>query len=143
MNIQETIDAALPCPVCGYPLGGGIEEFDICPSCGTQFGYSDAVRPHADLRARWVARGAPWIGPPAFRPPGWSAVGQLVAAGHAADAAILRGMASKRADAVVRVFPGPEPEYIVNGAAVSVRSASLQFEPTLTMDAVGYRLAGV
>jgi len=42
------------CPVCGYndpalpPFG---EEWrdEICPSCGSQFGYDDANTSHEDL----------------------------------------------------------------------------------------------
>jgi hypothetical protein len=72
------------CPVCGYD---GLDEpafddvgapsFEICPSCGTEFGYDDARTPHPALRAEWVAKGMPWhsrVTPP---PPDWNPVKQL------------------------------------------------------------------
>ena len=62
------------CPVCGYPeLGeppwtGNRASFEICPSCGTEFGYDDAAggdearRPsvYNVLREAWIAEGMPW-----------------------------------------------------------------------------------
>ena len=38
----------------------GYASFEICPCCGTQFGYQDARRSHEFLRAEWVAKGMPW-----------------------------------------------------------------------------------
>jgi hypothetical protein len=79
------------CPVCGYsdldepPYDKyGCASFDICPCCGTEFGYHDATRSHAQLRQDWVTRGAPWFStmPP---PPDWSALEQLTAAGFAIE----------------------------------------------------------
>lgn len=32
----------------------------ICPSCGTEFGYTDATTTHQQLRARWEAGGRRW-----------------------------------------------------------------------------------
>jgi hypothetical protein len=79
------------CPVCGYPglgeeprpaSGGG--SYEICPSCGFQFGVDDDDRGETfdDWRARWAAAGSPWrsASPP---PPGWDAAAQLRAAGLA------------------------------------------------------------
>jgi hypothetical protein len=60
-----------PCPVCGYR---GLEEppiqsHEICPSCGTEFGYTDFARSIDDLRAEWLRSGprwhASWMAPPA------------------------------------------------------------------------------
>lgn len=58
---------ALGCPVCGF---AGLDEpaydahgcasFGICPCCGTEFGYDDATRTHAELRAKWIANGMNW-----------------------------------------------------------------------------------
>jgi hypothetical protein len=49
------------CPVCGYdPLEDPPENFIICPSCGTEFGYDDAFASHADLRPKWLRNGAQW-----------------------------------------------------------------------------------
>ncbi|MNT37727.1 hypothetical protein D3C72_1738810 [compost metagenome] len=56
------------CPVCGFhdaklpPFEDGQNEWsqEICPSCGTQFGYDDAALSHHALRLRWVEGGAKW-----------------------------------------------------------------------------------
>jgi predicted RNA-binding Zn-ribbon protein involved in translation (DUF1610 family) len=72
------------CPVCGY---AGLEEaaydeqncasFEICPSCGTEFGYQDATRSHADLRSAWVQNGMRWASRSVGAPPNWDPVAQL------------------------------------------------------------------
>ena len=76
------------CPVCGYPDltepaydQHGCASFDICPSCGTEFGYDDAGRTHADLRERWVNTGAKWSSSTAKPPAGWDPVAQIRLAG--------------------------------------------------------------
>jgi len=58
------------CPVCGYdglhdrarsgPGGGG--SYEICISCGFQFGVSDEDYGHTfeSWRARWTQEGVPW-----------------------------------------------------------------------------------
>ena len=80
------------CPVCGYPglyespyysEGGG--SYEICPSCGIQFGYSDGAggnvdkrrRVHQEWRRRWVERGMPWHGVGRKSPPDWNPQEQL------------------------------------------------------------------
>jgi hypothetical protein len=72
------------CPVCGYnelpkPAydHSGYASFEICPCCGTQFGYQDARRPHESLRAEWVAKGLPWHSRVFPQPPGWDPEKQL------------------------------------------------------------------
>jgi predicted RNA-binding Zn-ribbon protein involved in translation (DUF1610 family) len=76
------------CPVCGWPDLDepavdeyGSDSFDICPSCGTQFGYQDARRSHGELRAEWIARGMPWHSGADLEPDDWDPVFQLREAG--------------------------------------------------------------
>jgi hypothetical protein len=70
------------CPVCGYqnlpfpPL-----DYEICPSCGTEFEYHDARRTHAELRENWIRAGALWHSSVVPKPYGWNPVLQLVDAG--------------------------------------------------------------
>jgi len=80
------------CPVCGYDslterpwteVGGG--SYEICPSCGIQFGYTDFAG--ADLQAReelyerwrreWIENGMRWNKGRSTPPPGWDPVRQL------------------------------------------------------------------
>jgi hypothetical protein len=71
------------CPICGYrglhkpPYDCfGDASFEICPSCGNEFGYDDATRTHVDLRNEWISKGMNWWDK-ATRPPGWNPVQQL------------------------------------------------------------------
>lgn len=63
------VDAACTCPVCGYPdldaslwtdEGGG--SYEICSSCGFQFGVTDDDRGYTyeSWRADWINRGMRW-----------------------------------------------------------------------------------
>jgi hypothetical protein len=76
------------CPVCGFaglsepPYDEkGCASFDICPSCGTEFGYDDATKSHAELRRLWLAAGAPWKSQTTSQPPNWDVLKQLESAG--------------------------------------------------------------
>jgi hypothetical protein len=74
------------CPVCGYPdlseqprdESGG--SYEICRSCGFEFGVTDDDRGYTydAWRERWIALGMPWdsegIEPP---PPNWDPCAQL------------------------------------------------------------------
>ena len=75
-----------PCPVCGYPGlqepvrgtdGGG--SYEICPSCGFQFGVTDddqAITP-AQWREAWKRGGMKWNSRGQPQPRGWDPVRQL------------------------------------------------------------------
>jgi hypothetical protein len=77
------------CPVCGFPnlddpprspSGGG--SYEICPSCGFEFGVSDDDLgfTYDEWRERWIVHGMRWdssdIEPP---PDGWDPRKQLKA----------------------------------------------------------------
>lgn len=65
--------AKYECPVCRYPgLEDPPENHEICPSCGTQFGYHDARRSHAELREMWLSQGAKWHSRVVPRPIWWN-----------------------------------------------------------------------
>lgn len=78
------------CPVCGYELDfapwmGASPADEICPSCGIQFGYDDAVG--GDVQARnsvydtwresWIKKGMPWFSSGVAQPPDWNPDEQL------------------------------------------------------------------
>ncbi len=59
------------CPVCGYPgleerprSAGGDPSYEICPSCGFEFGVSDDSDglSYQDWRIQWIAHGMIWSG---------------------------------------------------------------------------------
>jgi hypothetical protein len=81
------VNQTYTCPVCGFdqlddpPVdedGDGL--FEICPSCGFQFGVTDDDKgfTYESWRSRWVGKGMPWdsegIEPP---PEGWDPKRQL------------------------------------------------------------------
>ena len=81
------------CPVCQFPdltepprgHGGG-GSYEICPSCGFQFGVSDDDRgfTYKTWRENWLKAGAKWSSqqkPPA----NWNAASQLAAGDRTAS----------------------------------------------------------
>jgi hypothetical protein len=81
------------CPVCGYDhLEDPPRDWEICPCCRTQFEYSDRNRSYAELRAAWIATGAPWGSQYTSPPPLWSPIKQLRNIGYEAttdDVAVI------------------------------------------------------
>jgi hypothetical protein len=77
------------CPVCGFdglmepPYSeSGRGSFEICPSCGFEFGYDDdseGVSPEAH-RTAWLEGGAEWFDPEA-KPHDWDLRAQLARIG--------------------------------------------------------------
>ena len=75
----------LRCRVCGLPQkeppwgeDGNTPNFEICPCCGTEFGYEDTTLSGV-LRARdrWISGGAVWFSSK-LRPPEWDLEDQLI-----------------------------------------------------------------
>jgi hypothetical protein len=74
------------CPVCGFSkLRRPPTEFLICPSCGTEFEYTDSLLSHAELRENWIAHGAEWSSQVDAPPQYWNAWQQLIDAGFSAS----------------------------------------------------------
>jgi hypothetical protein len=49
------------CPVCGFKeLEEPPEDFNICPCCGTEFGYHDVGHSDRELRNAWLKKGGMW-----------------------------------------------------------------------------------
>jgi predicted amidophosphoribosyltransferase len=76
------------CPVCGYPDldeppfdEGGHPTYNICPCCGTEFGYDDASRAHAQLRDDWIKNGMVWWSSYVEPRSRWNPLAQLKNAG--------------------------------------------------------------
>ena len=80
------------CPVCGAILDepaweGDFASYEICPCCGTQFGYTDSVPAdqreglHNQLRADWISAGCPWHSRSRTPPEGWDPQAQMASAG--------------------------------------------------------------
>ncbi|PWE39732.1 hypothetical protein C9I49_25505 [Pseudomonas prosekii] len=72
------------CPVCRYPDldepaydSFGCASYNICPCCGTEFGYDDSTTAHSDLRGKWVSEGMQWWSKHQLKPNDWDPVRQL------------------------------------------------------------------
>jgi hypothetical protein len=74
------------CSVCGYPSLKepphdlhGSASFEICPSCGYQFGYDDDARgiSHENWRRKWISSGSKWWSPGGPAPDDWDPAAQL------------------------------------------------------------------
>lgn len=91
------------CPVCGYPKlqepprspsGGG--SYEICPSCGFQFGVDDDDKgiTYLQWRKAWVEAGMTWYSKGHRKPQDWNAAIQLKAV---AKEKTVRKKSSKKA----------------------------------------------
>jgi hypothetical protein len=75
------------CPVCGhnglyepaYSAGKGLGSYEICASCGYEYGYTDDSEgiTHEQWRQRWIDADMPWRGGSEPPPVGWDPVAQL------------------------------------------------------------------
>jgi hypothetical protein len=65
------------CTVCGYEMEEGPRDFNICPSCGTEFGLYDLNSSIPALRALWLSNGPVWHSSVVPKPSGWSPIRQL------------------------------------------------------------------
>lgn len=80
MDAKQQVRQSFTCPVCGYPsltepvwTDGGGASFEICPSCGFQFGVSDVDEGYSygEWRQLWVEGGMKWNSPGVNPPDGW------------------------------------------------------------------------
>ena len=77
------------CPVCGYPEldeaaydDFGCASYNICPCCGTEFGYDDSTVAHAELRKKWILKGMLWWSKNQHQPKDWDAIKQVEKVGN-------------------------------------------------------------
>jgi hypothetical protein len=80
-KVKKTRSGRYPCPVCGFLLHYPADDFNICPSCGVEFGYETAGRSYDQLRQEWVNSGALWASRVIPEPPSWNPYVQMNAAG--------------------------------------------------------------
>jgi hypothetical protein len=71
------------CPVCGFHLE--VFEFNICPSCGTEFGIDDIDHSYTELRHIWIENGPHWSSTVSMVPERWNPWMQLIEAGLVYD----------------------------------------------------------
>ena len=64
------------CPVCGYGMADRPANYNICPSCGTEFGVNDQDATIEELRSEWIKTGPNWWSENE-RPENWNPYEQL------------------------------------------------------------------
>ena len=77
------------CPVCNYSglsenvvCSDGVPSYEICPSCGFQFGVDDETGiTYKAWRDAWVKGGMKWWDESTRHPPNWNPVDQLASIG--------------------------------------------------------------
>jgi hypothetical protein len=75
---EKEILSGYKCPVCGFTMKAPPAEFNVCPSCGTEFGNDDVDWTIEQLREAWIERGAQWWSNTQPAPEGWNPVEQLL-----------------------------------------------------------------
>ena len=116
--------AGYTCPVCDYPnlsepprseFGGG--SFEICPSCGFQFGVNDDDEgiSYESWRRRWEAAGMPWSSVALKQPASWKPVAKHVAPG---------GAALRRPDGTAAPAPAEEKSAVTTTKAAAPSKAA-------------------
>jgi hypothetical protein len=69
------------CPVCGYEMAVPPKNYNICSSCGTEFGVHDVNASIAELREAWMKTGPKWWSKTAPQPEKWDPINQMASAG--------------------------------------------------------------
>lgn len=67
------------CPVCGFGMDEPPANYNICPCCGTEFGYHDRNASIVQLRANWIRDGLRWWSPVDSVPENWDPSIQVAA----------------------------------------------------------------
>ena len=70
------------CPVCGYKMEEPPRDYNICPSCGTEFGNHDLNASIEDLRKAWLRTGPRWWSETEPQPKDWNPFKQLLILGQ-------------------------------------------------------------
>jgi hypothetical protein len=69
---QEVGDALYPCPICWYMNSQPCENYNMCPSCGTEFGVNDQNATIDELRTSWIKTGPKWWSKSDPEPMNWN-----------------------------------------------------------------------
>jgi hypothetical protein len=72
------VQSGYNCTVCGFLMEHPPTNFNICPSCGTEFGNDDLDWTIGQLRQAWLDNGAQWWSTSKPAPEGWNAVEQVL-----------------------------------------------------------------
>lgn len=65
------------CLVCGYEMDDPPRDYNVCPSCGTEYGVNDVNASFEQLRQAWIATGPAWWSKTDLKPENWNPSRQL------------------------------------------------------------------
>jgi hypothetical protein len=82
------------CPVCGCGMQVPPVNYNICASCGTEFGLHDENASLEELRASWIMTGPRWWSKTEPQPDNWNPFIQLANPGVTVAASIVSTTAS-------------------------------------------------
>jgi len=109
MNIENL------CPVCGYLMEAPPRNYNICRSCGTEFGVHDVNASIPDLREAWMKTGLKWWSKTEPPPDNWDPLTQMEKAGIAVKrqpASQPSSVSTSSSTAVV----GPDQGWVASGS---------------------------
>ena len=66
------------CPVCGYEMEDPPRDYNICSSCGTEFGHHNINASVLDLRKAWLKSGPVWWSVVDAAPENWQPFNQIL-----------------------------------------------------------------
>src|SRR5882672_7518879 len=78
--MQNRTDQNL-CLVCGYGMDDPPRDYNVCPSCGTEYGVNDVNASYEELRKAWIRTGPKWWSKTDPEPENWSPSFQLASLG--------------------------------------------------------------
>jgi hypothetical protein len=85
------------CPVCGFLLDYPADNFNICPSCGVEFGLDDIEYKVEELQVLWFKRGLTWTSAVIPKPTDYNPFQQLLnLKPHGANIASRRDVSQAR-----------------------------------------------
>jgi len=135
------------CLVCGYGMDDPPKDYNICASCGTEFGVNDVNSTIPDLREVWIADGPRWWSPTDDPPLHWDPWAQLANLLHSEDQAIIDRNPFALGDPRINVYPSSleSPNDImlsIEGSRDDVPTpSSLRKVERLSLDAVSLTAA--
>ena len=103
------------CPVCGYGMEEPPEQYNICSSCGTEFGVHDVNASIEELRLAWLRTGPKWFSAVDPEPQDWSPylqVRKAIAAHGSFPETSIRSDTGVALGDVVNAFAGNDPGQI-------------------------------